>query len=82
MRPQASPARRHELFERISDNSGVGFSAHILRHTWATNCRLAGMDLLTLKEQGGWSRWEMVVLPNPTAQVETPRRGKDVAFAS
>jgi len=49
-----------KLFDRISDKSGVRFSVHILRHTWATNCRLNGMDLLTLKEQGGWTRWEMV----------------------
>jgi integrase len=49
-----------KLFDRLSDKAGVRFSLHILRHTWATNCRLAGMDLLTLKEQGGWTRWEMV----------------------
>jgi integrase len=68
-----------KLFQRLSRDSGVKFSEHILRHTWATNCRLNGMDLLTLKEQGGWTRWEMVeryahivplrdraVLPNPT----------------
>jgi len=49
-----------KLFDRISAKAGVRFSVHILRHTWATNCRLNGMDLLTLKEQGGWTRWEMV----------------------
>ena len=41
-----------------------------LRHTWAT--RFPG-DLLELKRQGGWSRWE---------QVERYRHGKPLAATS
>lgn len=33
------------------------FHPHLLRQTWAT--RFPG-DLLELKRQGGWSRWEQV----------------------
>ena len=69
-----------KLFRRIGDRAGVGrFSAHLLRHTWATRFMANGGDLLTLKRQGGWSEWEMVEryshatpienrdrLPNPT----------------
>jgi integrase len=46
------------IFERMRENSGVRrFHVHLLRHTWAT--RYPG-DLLELKRQGGWSRWEQV----------------------
>lgn len=37
------------------------FSAHVLRHTWATNfMRSPNASLLELKRQGGWLGWEMV----------------------
>lgn len=51
-----------KLFERIRRRSGLrAFSAHLLRHTWATNfMRVPGAHLLELKRQGGWERWEMV----------------------
>ena len=50
-----------KLFQRIGDRAGVGrFSAHLLRHTWATRFMGNGGDLLTLKRQGGWSESEMV----------------------
>jgi len=69
-----------KLFQRIGDRAGASrFSAHLLRHTWATRFMGNGGDLLTLKRQGGWSEWEMVEryshatpienrdrLPNPT----------------
>lgn len=75
-----------KVFTRLRHRSGVrGFSAHVLRHTWATNfMRAQGANLLELKRQGGWERWEMVEryshavpvrdrrsLPNP---LETPQR--------
>lgn len=51
-----------KVFTRLKRRSGIrGFSAHILRHTWATNFMKAeGANLLELKRQGGWERWEMV----------------------
>lgn len=50
------------LFARLRERSGIRtFSAHILRHTWATNfMSVPGANLLELKRQGGWERWEMV----------------------
>lgn len=51
-----------KVFQRIKTRSGVAtFSAHILRHTWATNyMRNANASLLELKRQGSWERWEML----------------------
>lgn len=51
-----------KLFARLRERSGIRtFSAHILRHTWATNfMSVPGANLLELKRQGGWERWEMV----------------------
>jgi integrase/recombinase XerD len=83
-----------KLFQRLGDRSGVGrFSAHLLRHTWATNFMLNGGDLLQLKRQGGWSEWEMVeryshvvpikdrtALPNPTKLKVRLRAAKVVAI--
>jgi integrase len=33
---------------------------HDLRHTWASRLAMAGVDLLTIKELGGWKTLEMV----------------------
>jgi integrase len=51
-----------KIFQRVAERSALrGFSAHILRHTWATNfMRAPHASLLELKRQGGWERWEMV----------------------
>ena len=51
-----------KLFQRVHRASGVRvFSAHLMRHTWATNfMRVPGASLLELKRQGGWRRWEQV----------------------
>jgi integrase len=51
-----------KLFARLRERSGIRTSsAHILRHTWATNfMSVPGANLLELKRQGGWGRWEMV----------------------
>ena len=51
-----------ELFARLRESRGIRtFSAHILRHTWATNfMSVPGANLLELKRQGGWERWELV----------------------
>ncbi len=47
-----------KVLDRIAERSGVKrFQGHLLRHTWAT--RFPG-DLLELKRQGGWLRWEQV----------------------
>lgn len=48
-----------KLFQRLAKKSGVRrFSAHLLRHTWATRF---GGNLLKLKRQGGWRRMDMVI---------------------
>ncbi|HAF10859.1 MAG TPA: hypothetical protein DCK98_12385 [Chloroflexi bacterium] len=82
-----------KVFQRIKARSGVtAFSAHILRHTWATNyMKNPNASLLELKRQGGWERWEMLdryshatpprdrdSLPNPTRQPagQTPVRAR------
>jgi integrase len=51
-----------KLFARLRRDAGLTtFSAHLLRHTWATSfMRADGASLLELKRQGGWQRWEMV----------------------
>lgn len=51
-----------KVFTRLKRRSGLrGFSARVLRHTWATNFMKAdGANLLERKRQGGWERWEMV----------------------
>lgn len=68
-----------KVFQRLKERSGIPqFSAHRLRHTWATQFMRSGGDLLDLKRQGGWKKWEMVeryshaipprnpdLLPNP-----------------
>lgn len=77
-----------KVFQRIRTRSGVrNFSAHILRHTWATEyMRQPGANLLELKRQGGWSTWDQVEryshavsvrdrsqLPNPLARRATQK---------
>ena len=51
-----------KIFQRLADRTSLrGFSAHVLRHTWATNfMRAPHASLLELKRQGGWERWDMV----------------------
>jgi integrase len=51
-----------KVFTKFKERSGiVDFSAHLLRHTWATNFRRAGSgDIFDLQEQGGWKRLDMV----------------------
>ena len=69
----------------------MDFSAHVLRHTWATNyMRNPNASLLELKRQGGWERWDMLdryshatpprdrdALPNPMRPAsQAPVRGR------
>jgi integrase len=80
-----------KLFARLRERSGIRtFSAHVLRHTWATNFMKApGANLLELKRQGGWERWEMVeryshripvpdrrALPNPLESTQKTAFGQ------
>jgi hypothetical protein len=37
-----------------------GFTWHCLRHTFASGLAMAGVDLLTIKELGGWKTLAMV----------------------
>jgi integrase len=48
------------LCGRISERSGVHFSPHVLRHTWATRMVNAGVQPIHLMAVGGWSSVEMV----------------------
>ena len=49
-----------QLCQRVSAASGVHFSPHVLRHTWATRLVDGGLMPLHLMEAGGWSSVEMV----------------------
>ena len=50
------------VFQRIRGRSGVrNFTAHVCRHTWATNYRRRDCgDLYDLKYEGGWSDLKMI----------------------
>jgi integrase len=39
---------------------GTGVTIHTLRHTFASNLVMAGVDLVTVQQYGGWSDLEMV----------------------
>jgi integrase/recombinase XerC len=48
------------LVDHIVKRTGIDFSAHILRHTWATNFRrFKAGDLLDMQEEAGWSSKSM-----------------------
>ena len=54
---------RHELAEQghhADAESLDGFTWHGLRHTFASRLAMAGVDLLTLKDLGGWKTLGMV----------------------
>lgn len=40
--------------------AGTGVSLHTLRHTFASNLVMAGVDLKTVQEYGGWSDLSLV----------------------
>ena len=40
--------------------AGTGLSLHSLRHTFASRLCMAGVDLRTVQEEGGWSSLDMV----------------------
>ncbi len=82
---QFTPWGFAKVFQRLRRESGIRqFSAHLLRHTWATNyMRQPGTSVLELQRQGGWRDLGMVAryshavpprdlqaLPNPLARSE------------
>lgn len=43
------------IFDRMSERSGVKFSAHILRHTALTNDARNGKDVIAIGHKAGWT---------------------------
>ncbi len=48
------------LMDRVGDEAGVALSAHVLRHTFATNLIRGGQDLVLVAEMTGHARLETV----------------------
>lgn len=48
------------LMDRLGDEAGVALSAHVLRHTFATNLIRGGHDLVLVAEMTGHARLETV----------------------
>ena len=48
-------------FSQAAKSAGIqDLHLHDLRHTWASRLAMAGVDLLTIKELGGWKTIQMV----------------------
>ena len=50
------------VFERVRDKAGVRkeVTLHTMRHTFASRLVMAGVDLRTVMELGGWSSMRIV----------------------
>lgn len=63
-KPNGQPYRSMEKpFTRACQDAGLagtGVSLHTLRHTFASNLVMAGVDLKTVQEYGGWSDLSLV----------------------
>ncbi len=50
---------------KASEDAKLGLdrlvTLHMMRHTWATRLRRAGVELDRIKELGGWDSYEMVL---------------------
>ncbi len=56
-----SPWDFTHAFARAARTAGIqDLHLHDLRHTWASRMAMAGVDLLTIKELGGWKTIQMV----------------------
>jgi integrase len=57
--PGGSPIRK--AHETACRRAGItGFRVHDWRHHWASHCVMAGIDLETLRLEGGWASLCMV----------------------
>jgi integrase len=46
--------------DRLTRQTGIHVSPHMLRHTWATRSVEAGVPVFHLQQAGGWQSIEMV----------------------
>ena len=61
-------------FQTAGRNAGVkGVSPHVLRHTFASRLVMAGVDLRTIQELGGWGSLEMVQRYSHLNRITRPR---------
>jgi integrase len=61
--PRAVSKARHALMEQghsVDADMLEGFTWHCLRHTFPSRLATAGVDLLTIRELGGWKTLAMV----------------------
>lgn len=69
------------LFDRLSESSGVDFSAHILRHTSLTNDRRAKVDLIAIGTKAGWSARSLPKMAHRyTARTEVDESPRTTSF--
>jgi integrase len=55
-----TPTGVQQLMERLTRQTGIHVSPHMLRHTWATRSVEAGVPVFHLQQAGGWQSIEMV----------------------
>lgn len=58
----------YAFVKRVRKKTGVDFTPHMFRHTWATENHSNGMSVAVLKELGGWANVQtpLQIYVNPT----------------